>query len=723
MLRHAFRWMVVLLATSSSQARLDHVRLDLPRKWNSTTTPSPTSFSVSGVTSSPTSGLTTDKTTNGATILQQTTTSDGQTQILPVMVGGIFTSPVTLKSPDPTPLDPTGEPAKSSAKTISSYYSSVSAEINSWLQTKDQAHATDIHKNLQKILPEIGSMVYNLPDGDEKIAKSDCQGTRKKRSITNFVERDLLGSLFGSLNDMLCSTTSLINSFAKVAKTTDQDIISGLAKNVQTVINTIKLEAFVGIITGGGDGGENGGGDDNQGKSTQTKSTSSSSSSSSSSSTSSSSSSTSSCTKTITATYESVFCTRMTASAPSFDHQNCSSLVYSTATGCSELETATATTTTTTTQVQTTPYVDLCSPGTCGGRECSKKRSLEKNLEKRDWESAPYRVFPVPDGEWAQPSTYGGDYSIFIRGEVYLAYNSSLADGPRWGSVDVSEANFDENYPTTSNTTRWTEVVNTVAMIGMFGCTSVIVVSKRGAWVAHMWETPSFTGKELEHGYWYTERDEYNQQVRKLWPPTFETKEERAGRFAREVLGSMHRGNSRLHAFGLDELRGGPPLIWADTFDADAEPEAWIITPRPKHPEDDTVPYQPRRFVHLQRYTKMVTSIEEELRSIFVGAQIPITVHDYYPWLPPVKYRHKPGYEDHKKDTKDEVQYGKILLQYQPAPRCGGGLAEYRLFFESEMLWLVDFVTGVANCNNNPKDNNYNSNPDNNGPSFAGKLL
>ncbi|KAI2602545.1 hypothetical protein GGR54DRAFT_494687 [Hypoxylon sp. NC1633] len=680
MFRHAFNGIVFLLATlfiTDSQGRLDHVRLEYRQlSWNSTTTPSPTSSHASGVTPSITSGSTTDlpgSTTDTpveAIIVQQTTTLNGQVQIFPVMLGRIFTSPVTLESPNPTPLDPTGEPAKSSAKTISSSYSSISGSIASWLQVKNQVQATAIRGELQEMLPKIGSMVNNLPDGDQKLAKSGgCQTSRKTRS------RDLAGNLLGSLNNLLCSTTVLLDNFTRVMGTTDPGTISNLANGIKTTISGVN-GVLLGIVTGGGGtGGGNEDGGDQSKSSISTQSTDT---------TTSSSTTSTSCTNTVTATYQSVFCTSTTVSVANVQRrQNCSSLIYTTVTGCSISNSAT--TTTTAIQAQKTEYSEICSPDTCGTRECSKKRSIKDgNLKRRDWEEAPNREVEPKEGEWADDSNYkNSDRVLFIRGEVHLAYINSATDPLRYASVDVSVQQSMSTHPTTSYSSIWADKVFTMALTGLSGCTAIVVISNAGVWVIHFWETPSFTGYLITPGFFYDKPAKYI-------PPIFEPKDFIEKRFKSDVLNAIHKGTGPYHVFGLDDFRGDSNTPWGRMFDDDKEPAVWIFTPQPQPPMDDPSRARPKQGKTGQlRYKDETNQIIGELKSIFPDT-VPINVYDYHARTPSIDFIRGQPEDAVRRYVRDETGasfLGKILIQYKPAPVCDARVAKFRLWFQRSLLW------------------------------------
>ncbi|KAI1084485.1 hypothetical protein F5B20DRAFT_298417 [Whalleya microplaca] len=642
------------------------------------------------ITSSPSSSsipVTTPPSGTGVIVSQQTTTVNGKIQTHPVIVGGVFTSPVTLDSPDPTPLNPTGEPAKSSAKSISSSYSAVLGEITSWLENKDQAKATPILASLKGVLPEIGTMVNNLPNGKKSLS-GGCKSAGKKRylkssprvegsiketrksssslkgAVTRFlrgqpiVQRDILGGLLGGLNKLLCSTTDLIDDFTKVTGTKDQGVINNLANGIKSTINGVDL-GVVGGGGGGGDGGD-GDGDNDDDNNTSTKSTDKTTTESSKKS--STSSSTASCTKSVTATFESIFCTvTASVSLPEIQRRQtaCSSRVYKTVTGCSVSNSATRTTTIV--AASKTPFSDTCSPETCGGTSCD---SGKRDLEKRVYEDAPQRRIAPARGEWAEPANYGGDRSAFFRGEVARAY---LGQGTDVGAVALNIK--DTSQPTSSYTRRWTDEVATVAVAGLYGCTSVVVVSQRGVWATHMWENPSFTGAQLIAGFWYF--DDYDLDVNglpkyKYFEPIYEDENQKNQRFQREIIGAIHKGNGidSWHSLGLDQLRNGqnsPVALLSHIFDTEAQPQVFIVTSRPRASTSD-----PNRHVDQnagkRAYDRQIEEIREEIDDIF-EEKAPIQVIDYYPITTPIDWPHNndpSAVQSYQADSRGADVRGKI---------------------------------------------------------------
>lgn len=82
-------------------------------------------------------------------------------------------------------------------------------------------------------------------------------------------------------------------------------------------------------------------------------------------------------------------------------------------------------------------------------------------------------------GNW----NYGLDKSAFIRGEVALAFSQGFG-------VDITQADV-----TTSFGYKWGGHPVSVSLEALYGCTAVIVVSKRGVLAFHIWEVPTFKPK------------------------------------------------------------------------------------------------------------------------------------------------------------------------------------------------------------------------------------
>lgn len=136
----------------------------------------------------------------------------------------------------------------------------------------------------------------------------------------------------------------------------------------------------------------------------------------------------------------------------------------------------------------------VCSPDTCGcDNSCGRtgtdivggfaggNTSNEVARLAMDPSYAPRRVSEPPDGQWAEPANYrDGDVGDFMRGEVAMCHlgETAVAIDPRG---------------TASYVVEWEESVDSAAIEGLWGCTAVILVSRRGSLLLHSWESPVFT--------------------------------------------------------------------------------------------------------------------------------------------------------------------------------------------------------------------------------------
>ncbi|RYP89585.1 hypothetical protein DL770_004306 [Monosporascus sp. CRB-9-2] len=641
------------------------------------------------------------------------------------MEGGMFKTPVTLPPPNTAPLEPTGEPARASAEAIENSYAAVLSDITAWLDTKDRAQATSILGSLEDMLPVVGGMANNLPDGKD-ILNGGCGPQARKRSPsstdlrefenyrlgegTNDVaskflrgrhpvirKRGILGDLLGGLKGLLCTTTNLMDQFTEVVNTVDQSLINNFANSIQTISGNIIKDELSKIIEGDADGG-NGDGDiptqdpasakdptsteetateettieettaevstttSTQEVSTTTPITSS------------ALPTSSPCTETITATYQSVFCT-VTASVtlPGVQRrEECSSLVYSTVIGCAASNTATTTTTTVSPSI--TPWDETCSPETCGS--CSGSDSDNLSLQKRLFEDSPKRSKVVQRGAWAEPADYDGGVEAFFRGEVARAYDVALDDV---GAVALSTSYSGEF--TSSYARAWENEVATVGVAGLYGCTSIVVVSDKGVWATHMWENPSFTGELIIAGFAYQDEndlDESGKPRQKYMGPFFEAPELKEARFQRDIIDAIHTGNPSLdnwHTFGLDELRNSnsPQHPLGHIFDNAEETRVFIVTPRPRAAMDD-----PNRHVDQnagqRAFEREVEAIREEIDDIF-DEKAPIQIIDYYPLITPIDWPH----------NNDPV----AVKNYQSDSR-GAKLCD--IVFKQNNYWFINFI-------------------------------
>ncbi|EFQ32267.1 uncharacterized protein GLRG_07411 [Colletotrichum graminicola M1.001] len=388
------------------------------------------------------------------------------------------------------------------------------------------------------------------------------------------------------------------------------------------------------------------------------------------------STSSSSCTVTITATHRSVFCS-VTKGRNSAD-ASCSTTAYTTATECSAI----GKTTTVTATETPTPFLPLCGPDTCGGQACPKKRgerpvpAVEGLLKRGE---------PML-GRWTDPTDYP-NHEGFIADQIEGVAQGSQVQ-PRYSPKLVHHY---DHYPLSAGWVHFKSTVEALALQGLYGCTSIILVSRRGAWVSHIWETvmknsdPDTTFDEMV--------DEYLPRGMSPGDP-----------------------DHIFYEYGLAEMKDRPELGEAGVMFGDVprgtetpsslNMRAFIVTPRAritpviyKDSNGRLVPHEIINHIHLQRgkiaMPDQVERLKQEITNVY--GDIPLEVLDYNAYVP--KLEHMRKWNSHKVVTDDDgneyklreymavmcrnTVRGKFLLQYQPAKTCNEQ-AEWRLWFEGQ---------------------------------------
>ncbi|KAK7927317.1 hypothetical protein PG985_004315 [Apiospora marii] len=623
-----------------------------------------------------------------------TTNQAGEPITIAVIQGGPITSLVTLTSgPQPTSLDLSGGPVRNSVSSVSSYLASNVLPIaSSWASDPNPAKATAAIVAVQNLIPQLGGLSNGLPNGKGIF---DCTGSSSRAT------QDIATTLVQKLQDVTCGVLNILGSLEFGQQTTApgdlapiiQDIRDNAGKisfdlsivmshlgtvppsNIQTTTvanipaplppadltsvasTTTSLPPGKGKDpgdgtsegessnpekkkdphdkedTGKGEDPENGtdpGKENNPGKEGEPSKTKDDPE------PSSTAQSSTSCTTTLSATYASVFCSVTATAVPGHGERDrrrqqstgCSTLAYSTGTAC---DTLLASTTTALLSEET-----LCSPNNCGAVSCGLGKRFSQQLKKR---GAPARDSQPELNKWSDPLNYNGDRKKFIRGEVALAV-AQEANHVEHGFYN------DQAFPT-SNWIEFGNQVNTLAVSGLYGCTSVVVVSTKGAWASHFWEWPSFT-----HG---DEQFEY------------------------DVIRRLHTGLGvqYLSQFGLDELRNNDNNPHGHMFDDANQPRVFVIAPRKKAYLLNGKPSNSETAGGSEfRHNSYVNRILAELRTIFPNnnelalSTIQYSIQEKWEFVDVGDGNGQQKWEPDRGDGLFNFHRGKVLVQYQPAPKA-----------------------------------------------------
>ncbi|KAI9718522.1 MAG: hypothetical protein M1812_003973 [Candelaria pacifica] len=306
-------------------------------------------------------------------------------------------------------------------------------------------------------------------------------------------------------------------------------------------------------------------------------------------------SSSTSCGATAVASDCSVFCpiaTGISATRP------CSTTCYSNETGCSASgTTATTTATGAPSQQVCDQSCSLCNappPGVATPTARMGKRNLPTSLKSIDKEALSVPSKEIEKRTLPDPSdaVYGGNVASFILEEFKKA--------------DKIPLRIDSNHPSSALVRKFNNERVNLAVYGLYGCTSVLVVSNQGIWASHFWENPSFVN---------------------------------ANRFQNEVLVALEDGD------GTDDMPGIRRYTGFREFLNVAEvPQAIIVTPR----------VRTSLVVGNLLFGVQVNQISTTLRGLIPNS-IPIVI-EYVP-------------TDARTSQSTDNPSGKMLVQFDPDQR------------------------------------------------------
>lgn len=270
------------------------------------------------------------------------------------------------------------------------------------------------------------------------------------------------------------------------------------------------------------------------------------------------------------------------ASAPASCSTTCS-----TETGCSTTGATTTAWTTATTTATSTSSGDLEQCGTGCASCASISTPTATSASKRDLDLTK-RTLTKP-----QDAPYNGDTGAFLVDQYVWAEWVPLGTGGRSNPTALYHELKNERYD--------------MAVQGLYGCTSVVVVSEKAVYMSHFWEVPGFSQGDWGIG---------SQQ-----------------RFEEEVLNPLENGDGGSAIPGLRQYAGNN-----GAFSSQYRPAAYIIKPGSSgRPDYD------------KAYEKKVDQIVEKVKNILGVSTPPI----------PITYT-RVGGNDYL------IPQGKVLFQYDP---------------------------------------------------------
>ncbi|CAI0653153.1 unnamed protein product [Colletotrichum noveboracense] len=373
----------------------------------------------------------------------------------------------------------------------------------------------------------------------------------------------------------------------------------------------------------------------------------------------------------------------------------CLSIIQTEVTGCSVLNSVTTVTTTRTGSEK--PY-PTCGPDVCGDNCPAPSATSTSNPTSTSQPPLPLLKRGDPaNGEWRGPEDYQLGYDEFMPEQIREARNAATDPNPGPGGykpkllrVPPSPYGPSPQFQSLNSMDN----VETLAIDGLWGCTAVVVVSNRGAWVSYFSE--ALMGRNNLNDF--------------------------RSALADHRLGSGEGDPMReWNEYGIENLMNDPGagdhgVIFGDENNDDENIaslniQAFIITPRPRYsyynddgtPRTDRFLQNPNHFNMQVLYPLHVDWIRQDLNSVFQNRLTHwVTTLDYP--TPMLLWSDWKGYQlNHLtpqdtvnilKDVNCEKARGKTIVQYKPAESCNGR-AEWRIFSDTmrqqgESRWVPE---------------------------------
>ncbi|KAI2626590.1 hypothetical protein GGR54DRAFT_591614 [Hypoxylon sp. NC1633] len=238
-----------------------------------------------------------------------------------------------------------------------------------------------------------------------------------------------------------------------------------------------------------------------------------------------------------------------------------------------------------------------------------------------------------------------------------------------------------------SHTRLWMDKVSSVALAGLHGCTSIVILSEYGVWISHSWEDPSFTGMTLSPPILTFE----GESVVHYQPATYD-EQDRQIRFQSEVIDAIANGRDGYHFYGLAQLSGQPTNPgdrYASMFHESRHPIAYIFTPR-RLPPLDALDRQKITYADDDlRYPSQIEEIKNKLTS-FIKFQVEPKVVSYTPILVSLRAEQSLTLQqitEYETDAAGVRNDGKILIQYRPENTRAVNRCQRHLLSQARIWW------------------------------------
>jgi hypothetical protein len=159
----------------------------------------------------------------------------GLTFFIPMISGGLITSPWATSNPTLEIIATTSTEAESSISHLAVELVGLIRKINSWVEHPDAPEATGVIHAIENIRPDIEGLLNKL---EPELGSSSCKSMSRKRIKRDVSSRSAFLSLFDLVDNPLCSVNDIKNN---VRDNILNDVKSNL-KDLQIAVDNLPQE-------------------------------------------------------------------------------------------------------------------------------------------------------------------------------------------------------------------------------------------------------------------------------------------------------------------------------------------------------------------------------------------------------------------------------------------------------------------------------------------------
>ncbi|KAF2814456.1 uncharacterized protein BDZ99DRAFT_473515 [Mytilinidion resinicola] len=197
------------------------------------------------ITASSTLSFITGAPNNGPVVQTITSTISGKAVLVPVLLGGAFTTPVALPSPVTNILNPTGTAAWASASVFSGQISALYPLIERWIDNPQSSEVNDVTKAIEGVLPFGAALLASLPGRPPGAGGKSGGGGCGGKTRRDLYGRSILGDLFNTIADAVSCVTEgvedISNAIKKGTVGTEAELTDAI-KSVESQLENLKPE-------------------------------------------------------------------------------------------------------------------------------------------------------------------------------------------------------------------------------------------------------------------------------------------------------------------------------------------------------------------------------------------------------------------------------------------------------------------------------------------------